>query len=110
MKLLFDENLSPKLVAALADVFPDSAHVHRVGLDSVPDREVWDYARVHGYTLVSKDSDFHELSLLRGYPPKVVWIKRGNCSNKQIELILRNKAAHIETLLEDKEAAFLLLL
>jgi predicted nuclease of predicted toxin-antitoxin system len=110
VKLLFDENLSPKLVANLGDVFPDSAHVHHVGLGTVPDREVWDYARVHGYTLVSKDSDFHELSLLHGYPPKVVWIKRGNCSNKQIELILRNKAAHVEALLKDSEAAFLLLL
>lgn len=110
MKLLLDENLSPKLVATLADIFPDSAHVHRLGLGSAADREVWDYAREHGYTLVSKDSDFHEMSLLHGYPPKVVWIKRGNCSNKQIELILRNKAPHIETLLKDPEAAFLLLL
>ncbi len=110
MKLLFDENLSPRLVAALADIFPDSVHVHHVGLGASTDREVWDYARAHSYTLVSKDSDFHELSLLHGYPPKVVWIKRGNCSNKQIGLILRNKAAHIEALHKDSEAAFLLLL
>jgi predicted nuclease of predicted toxin-antitoxin system len=110
VKLLFDENLSPRLVAYLADIFPDSMHVHSVGLGSLSDREVWDFAREHSYTLVSKDSDFHELSLLLGYPPKVVWIKRGNCNNKQIELILRNKATHIEALGSDPEAAFLLLL
>lgn len=110
MKLLFDENLSPKLVAALADVFPDSAHVDRVGLGSANDSTVWEYARQHGFTLVSKDSDFHEKSLLHGYPPKVIWIKRGNCANKQIEMLLRNKAEQINAMINDSEAAFLILL
>jgi predicted nuclease of predicted toxin-antitoxin system len=110
VKLLFDENLSPKLALALADIFPESTHVHHAGLGRAADREVWDYAHQNSYVLVSKDSDFHELSLLYGYPPKVVWIKRGNCSNNQIELILRNKAVHIETMVTDPEAAFLLLL
>lgn len=110
MKLLFDENLSPKLVIALADLFPDSAHVDRVGLGGSTDNAVWDYAREHNYTLISKDSDFHEKSLLHGHPPKIIWIKRGNCTNKQIEIILRNKAQEIETLLNDPEATFLILL
>lgn len=110
MKLLYDENLSPKLVMALNDVFPDSAHVDRVGLGGASDREVWEYARDNGYTLISKDSDFQEMSLLHGYPPKVIWLKRGNCTNKQIELILRNKSAQIAELLDDPEAALLLLL
>lgn len=61
MKLLFDENLAPSLVLGLADVFPQSEHVAKIGLDASTDREVWEYAREHGYTLVSKDSDFHEL-------------------------------------------------
>jgi predicted nuclease of predicted toxin-antitoxin system len=110
VKLLFDENLSPKLVIALADLFPDSAHVDRVGLGGSTDNAVWDYAREHNYTLISKDSDFHEKSLLHGHPPKIIWIKRGNCTNKQIEIILRNKAQEIETLLNDPEATFLILL
>ena len=63
MKLLFDENLSPKLAAALADVFPESIHVDRAGLGGGSDDEVWEYAYQHGFTLVSKDSDFHEKSL-----------------------------------------------
>jgi predicted nuclease of predicted toxin-antitoxin system len=109
MKLLFDENLSPRLVNALADVYPDSAHVQRVGLGGTLDTEVWSYAREHGYTLVSKDSDFHELSVLRGQPPKIVWIKRGNCSTKQIETILRNRAEQIRLLLNDAEATCLVL-
>lgn len=110
MKLLFDENLSPKLVAALADVFPDSAHVDRVGLGSANDGTVWEYARQHDFTLVSKDSDFHEKSLLHGYPPKVIWLKHGNCANKQIEMLLRNKAEQINAMINDSEAAFMILL
>ncbi|MCU7934000.1 MAG: DUF5615 family PIN-like protein [Candidatus Thiodiazotropha sp. (ex Dulcina madagascariensis)] len=110
MKLLFDENLSPKLVPALADLFPDSKHVDRVGLGTASDNEVWEYAHQQGFTLVSKDSDFHEKSLLHGYPPKVIWIRRGNCTNKQIEMILRNTAEQIDALLSDPQAAFLILL
>lgn len=110
MRLLFDENLSPRLATALAEVFPDSAHVHRMGLGSATDNEVWEYARSNGYTLVSKDSDFHELSLLRGYPPKVIWIRRGNCTTGEIENLLRRATPQIRGLHEDPEATFLLLL
>jgi predicted nuclease of predicted toxin-antitoxin system len=110
LKLLFDENLSPRLVDTLADIFPFSAHAHRLNLGSADDTAVWEYAQQHSFTLVSKDSDFHERSLLKGYPPKVIWIKRGNCSNKQIELLLRNKAEQINEMLADPEAAYLILL
>lgn len=110
MKLLFDENLSPKLVDTLADLYPDSAHVDRLGLGGASDTEVWEYAKKHGFTLASKDSDFHERSVLIGYPPKVVWIRRGNCTNRQIELILRNKAGDIRALVENPELAYLIIL
>lgn len=110
MKLLLDENLSPKLVDALADLYPESAHVDRIGLGGASDTEVWEYAKQHGFTLVSKDSDFHERSVLIGYPPKVVWIRRGNCTNRQIELILRNKVSDIHSLVESPELAYLIIL
>lgn len=69
MKLLLDQNLSRKLVARLGDLYPDSAHVAELGLDRASDREVWEFARDHGFILVSKDSDMVELSLLGGAPP-----------------------------------------
>ncbi|MBE0436379.1 MAG: DUF5615 family PIN-like protein [Methylomicrobium sp.] len=110
MKLLFDENLSPKLVAALIDAFPGSAHVDRIGLGGESDHVVWEYAKHHGYTLVSKDSDFYDKSTLLGYPPKVIWIRRGNCSNRHIQLLLRNKVDGIREFHDNPELSFLQIL
>ena len=110
MRLLFDENLAPSLVLALADIFPLSEHAARIGLGAAPDREEWEYAREHHYILVSKDSEFHELSLLHGSPPKVVWIRRGNCSTRQIEFILRNKQEDIRALVDNPESTYLVIL
>lgn len=110
MKLLFDQNLSPRLATALSNLFPESQHVHAAGLGKATDETVWNYARERVFTIVSKDSDFHERSLLLGYPPKVVWIRRGNCSTREIEDLLREHAAEIQTLASEPEAAFLILL
>jgi predicted nuclease of predicted toxin-antitoxin system len=91
MKLLFDQNLSPRLVLKQADLFPDSNHVYAVDLDRAQDHEVYEYARREGFMLVTKDADFGELNVLRGFPPKVVWIRRSNCSTATIEEILRRR-------------------
>lgn len=73
MKLLFDENLSPKLPRLLATLFPGSAHPRECGLLGGSDEDAWEYARAHGFTIVSKDSDFYQRSLIHGYPPKLIW-------------------------------------
>jgi predicted nuclease of predicted toxin-antitoxin system len=100
MKLLLDQNLSPRLVSRLADLYPDSQHVSFLGLDQADDRAVWEYANQNDFTVVTRDSDFSELSVLRGFPPKVVWIRRGNCSTNQIEELLRS---HNEEILQFNE-------
>jgi predicted nuclease of predicted toxin-antitoxin system len=88
MKLLFDENLSPKLPGLMAALFPDSKHVRECGLLGQSDEDVWEYARANSFTIVSKDSDFQQRSLLYGHPPKVVWLRIGNCTRRQlVELI-----------------------
>lgn len=89
MKLLFDENLSPRLAEVLADLYPGSTHVHSCGLGRADDSAVWQYAKDHGFTIVSKDSDFQDLSVLHGYPPKVIWLRAANCSSSEIENLLR---------------------
>jgi predicted nuclease of predicted toxin-antitoxin system len=101
--LLFDENLSRRLVSRLADVFPGSQHVALVGLETATDREVWEYARDNGFILTTKDSDFNELLLLWGFPPKIVWIQRGNCSTSDIEQLLRENAELIEKMEADAD-------
>lgn len=68
MKLLFDQNLSPKLVRQLADLYPGSAHVASVGLDMSCDETLWKHARDNGFVIVSKDEDFNALSTFHGFP------------------------------------------
>lgn len=109
MKLLFDQNLSPKLAERLVTVFPDSIHVQSVGLDVASDKDVWDYARRFGYIICTKDSDFHESSLLLGHPPKIVWIRRGNCSTGEIEEMLIRHRDEIHDLSADAQISYLML-
>ena len=109
MKLLFDQNLSPSLVKVLSDLYPESIHVRDVGLRDATDEAVWNYASRHGLTIMSKDSDFHQRSFLFGSPPKVVWIRRGNCSTADIETLLRTHDAALQTFEQDREGAFLAL-
>ena len=68
MKLLIDHNLSPRLVKRLADLHPDSSHAFLLGLDQVSDAALWQRARQDGYTIVTKDSDFADLSVLPSDP------------------------------------------
>ncbi len=98
MKLLFDHNLSPQLVALLADLYPDSNHVYSLKLDKEDDRIIWNYAKETEYFIVTKDADFNDLSLLLGHPPKVIWIRRGNCTTKSLEVLLRQHHHDIKTL------------
>ena len=109
MKLLLDQNLSPRLVGSLSDVFPESVHVRDLGLARADDTAIWDYARDNELTIVSKDSDFHQLSFLRGSPPKVIWIRRGNCSTADIEGLLRSRRKEILEFGSEPDTAFLAL-
>jgi len=107
--LLFDQNISPRLVNSLADLYPHSAHVSTLGLDTSSDRVVWEYARQRDYMIVTKDADFSELGLLLGFPPKVIWIRRGNCSTKEIETLLRENYEAIVILSDDARVGILTL-
>ena len=69
-----------------------------MGLSSATDLEVWETARHRGLALITKDSDFNELQLLQGYPPYVIWIRRGNCATGEIEALLRQRSAEIRDL------------
>ena len=96
MKLIFDENVSPRLVNGLADEYPDSTHVRDSGLRGGEDRQIWDYARTQGFAIVSKDTDFRDRSFVEGFPPKIIWLDVGNAGTAAIESLLRRERARIE--------------
>ncbi len=109
MRLLLDANISFRLVERLADVFPDSSHVSLVGLERADDGNTWEFARNNGYVIVSKDEDFHQLALVEEPPPKLVWVRLGNCSTADVERVLREGAHTIEMFVADEETTFLVL-
>ena len=104
MRLLFDQNLSPYLPERLSDVYPNSKHVMDEGLERALDADIWEYAKQEDLTIVTKDADFSEWSLLRGFPPNVVWIRRGNCSTQDIEQLLRTNEEALENLYASDES------
>lgn len=109
MKLLFDQNLSPRLPVLLADIYPDSAHVIPLGLDEAEDESIWDFAKANQFAIVSKDADFQARSRLLGAPPKVIWIRLGNCSRAAVEKLLRDYSTLIHTFALNEAQAILLL-
>jgi predicted nuclease of predicted toxin-antitoxin system len=109
MKLLFDQNVSPRLARLLADIYPDSLHIREVGLRDAGDAEIWEYAKSNGFTIVSKDSDFQQRSLLYGHPPKFIWLRAGNCPVRVIEVLLRKHSVAIHTFESDDRRAHLML-
>ena len=108
-KLLFDQNLSPKLITQLADLYQNSNHLDLLGLGTADDVIVWEYAKRNGFVVVTKDADFADLSVLRGFPPKLIWIRRGNCSTNDIADILRNHKEDIEELVTNSTLGILTL-
>jgi len=109
VKLLFDENLSHHLVEMLEDVFPASVHVRDIGMKRAPDVDLWTHVVEHEYAIVSKDEDFAERAILSGPPPKVIWIRLGNCSTAAVEALFRDYRTAIMHFSEQPQAGLLVL-
>jgi predicted nuclease of predicted toxin-antitoxin system len=109
VKLLYDENLSRKLVVLVADLYPDSAHVAEADLLESPDREIWEFAKTRNLIIVTTDSDFYELATTIGPPPKVVWLRRWTHPTRDAERLLRREAIRIAEFAADPELAVLVL-
>ena len=107
MKLLLDQDLSFKLCARLADLFPGATQARLIGYDRADDRELWQYAADHGFALVTQDADFAQLATLLGPPPRVIWLRCGNAPTAHIEALLRRHAEAIAAFHEDALAACL---
>jgi predicted nuclease of predicted toxin-antitoxin system len=109
LKLLFDQNLAPRLVADLADIYPNSKHVRDFGLERADDTLVWGTAAKEGLAVVTKDDDFRQRSFMFGAPPKVVWVRMGNCKTSEVEALLRERCQDLLNFESDPAAALLML-
>ena len=101
MRLLFDENVSPRLVQLLRDLYPNSAHVHDLGLGASDDRDLWSYAATQGFVVVTKDVDVYHRSIRLGHPPKVIWLRLGNGPTAEVEAMLRHRHPELLTFYDD---------
>lgn len=108
MKILIDANISWRLAKLLNDTFPDIIHIERTGLP-VPaeDTLIWDWAKDNDYIIVTNDEDFLNLSIQKGFPPKVILLRMGNQSTKNIALILTKYKSDIEILASDLNSGIL---
>jgi predicted nuclease of predicted toxin-antitoxin system len=109
LKLLVDENLMPRLVQELADLFPDSVHVNSAGLESNPDQLIWEYAKANGFAFLTKDKDFANLSMAWGAPPKVILLQTGNGSTTELIRLVRHNAIRFSEFEMDQERSLLIL-
>ncbi len=109
MKLLIDQNLSHRIAKLLEDYFPEIVHIKEIALEKAKDEEVWRYARENGFSIVTKDSNFNDLAVVRGFPPKIIWIQKGNCSTDDIISLLKKNHKEIIEFIEDKENSILII-
>ena len=107
MRLLFDHNLSHKLVKRLADLFPGSTQTRLLDFGTAGDPEIWRHAQQNGFTIVTLDADFSDLSVLHGHPPKVIWLRCGNSTVTEVDALLRVNADRIKSFEADSEAGCL---
>jgi predicted nuclease of predicted toxin-antitoxin system len=109
VKLLFDQNLSWRLVGHVRDAFPESVHVTSEGLATATDDEIWAFAGAKGFVVVSKDPDFRQLAFLHGPPPKVVWFRVGNASTVEILEVILDYVEAIKSFIQSEDEALLVL-
>lgn len=107
MMLLFDQNISFKVAKKIQDVFPGSQHLSDLRLEGVKDIDIWEFAKNNNYCIVTFDFDFIDLSTLKGFPPKIIWLRLGNTTTEKIISRLQTDSKLIADFLESPDIAFL---
>jgi predicted nuclease of predicted toxin-antitoxin system len=107
VKLLLDQNISYRLVKKIEVDFPGSQHVSQLGLTNKLDRDIWEAAKSSGFVIVTFDADFYDLSLTLGHPPKLIWIRSGNTTTRNLEQLLTKKHQQISDFAADPNLACL---
>jgi predicted nuclease of predicted toxin-antitoxin system len=107
MKLLFDQNISFRIIKTISVVFPSASHVKILGLEGKSDFDIWEFAKINGYTIVTFAVDFFEISIVRKHPPKVIWLRFGNSSTEFIRMKLIHLNQQIEEFHDNQELSCL---
>ena len=86
---MFDQNISPKIIKQFDADFPESKQVRHVGLEDASDSLILDFAKKNNFSIITFDSDFVDLNIVRGIPPKIIWLKTGNLTTRSITQMLK---------------------
>jgi len=100
MKLLLDQNISFRVAKRLKDIFEECLHISDCGLTDSEDMDIWSYAQSNGFTIVTFDSDFYDISLIDGHPPKIIWLRTGNLTKDDLVRLLTEKKDIIEEFIQ----------
>jgi predicted nuclease of predicted toxin-antitoxin system len=103
MKLLFDQNISFRIEKKISHIFPGSLHVSSCGLSNCEDQEIWEYALKYHFAIVTFDSDFYDISVINGHPPKILWLRTGNLPTNEIVPLLKSKKKIIQEFLTNRD-------
>lgn len=106
-RLLLDQNLSFKISKRINDLLPETKHVSDINLSNSNDLDIWYYAKNNNFCIVTFDSDFIDISVLNGFPPKIIWLRIGNSATESVIQTLRNNNLVINDFLLDTENAYL---
>jgi predicted nuclease of predicted toxin-antitoxin system len=102
VKLLFDQNISYRVIKQILNLFPEAKQTRELGLENSTDKKIWEFAKKNDYTIVSFDADFYDLVTLFGHPPKVIWLRIGNASTQNLILSLEKNAEIMKAFIMDK--------
>ncbi|MFH0867296.1 MAG: DUF5615 family PIN-like protein [Bacteroidota bacterium] len=102
MKLLFDQNISFRLIKKISSLFPEAVSVKEVGLENSADSAIWNYAIANDFAIVTFDSDFYELNILKKPSPKIIWLRTGNTSTDNLVKLFTDKSEVIHEFLSNE--------
>ncbi|MFC6096221.1 DUF5615 family PIN-like protein [Flavobacterium qiangtangense] len=105
MKLLFDQNISFRILSKISNFFPEAKQVRELGIENFSDVEIWKFAKENNYTIVTFDADFYDLANLKGHPPKIIWLRFGNTKTDFLAEVLKSRNSIIKDFILSKEYA-----
>lgn len=91
MKILFDQNISYRVIDKISKNFPEAKQVRELNLENDSDLEIWQFAQSNNYTIVTFDADFYDLANLKGHPPKIIWLRVGNTKTENVAKLFNLK-------------------